>query len=227
MKKLKRILFVVVLLLLALVVYVEVANRKTKNMTYRQKLLKAFYPALMWFNKTAGKGATVATTTPAQPVVNFFTLKDTLNDGAPFEFAQLQGKKILLVNTASDCGYTDQYAELQKLHEQYGNRVTVIGFPANDFKEQEKGSDADIAAFCKKNYGVNFLLMKKSSVIKSAAQNSIFSWLSDAAQNGWNTRVPEWNFSKYIVNEKGVLTHYFGPGVSPLSETVIAAITAS
>ena len=128
------------------------------------------------------------------------------------------------MNTASDCGYTAQYAELQKLYEANKGTLEVIGFPANDFKEQESGSDADIAQFCSVNFGVSFPLAKKSSVVKSAAQNNIFNWLSDAAKNGWNNQSPEWNFSKYLVNEEGVLTHYFPPAVSPLSAEVVAAI---
>jgi glutathione peroxidase len=129
-----------------------------------------------------------------------------------------------LVNTASNCGYTNQYEELQQLYEQYNNRLVILGFPSNDFKEQEKGNDDEIARFCKINYGVTFPLMKKSVVIKGAGQNPVFQWLSDAAQNGWNTKTPSWNFSKYLVNESGMLTHYFDPAISPLSKEVLAAI---
>ena len=108
----------------------------------------------------------------------------------------------MLVNTASNCGYTDQYDDLQKLHEQFQNKFVILGFPANDFKEQEKGNDEDIAQFCKINFGVTFPLMQKTSVIKSADQNAVFKWLTDSTNNGWNNKQPSWNFSKYLINEE-------------------------
>jgi glutathione peroxidase len=128
------------------------------------------------------------------------------------------------VNTASDCGYTDQYDDLQKLYEENKDKLLILGFPANDFKEQEKGTDEEIARFCKLNYGVAFPLMKKSSVIKRPGQNVVFKWLTDSTQNGWNTKPPSWNFAKYLVNEQGMLTNYFGSSVSPLSNEVLEAI---
>ena len=96
-----------------------------------------------------------------------------MNNGTIFDFSSLKGKKVMLVNTASDCGYTDQYEALQKLSEEYKDKLIVIGFPANDFKQQEKGSDEEIAQFCKLNFGVTFPLMKKTVVIKTAEQNEV------------------------------------------------------
>lgn len=224
MRKLKRWSIVLLMLLIVGAIYVEIANRNTKQMTYRQKLLKTFYPALMWITKITGSKVDKAENTKATPTVPFYSLSGTRNDGKPLDFTQLKGKKVLLVNTASDCGYTNQYADLQALYEQYKGKLEIIGFPANDFKEQEKGSDEDIAQFCKVNFGVSFPLMKKSVVIKSSDQNPVFKWLSDSAQNGWNQKEPSWNFSKYLVNEQGVLTHYFDPSVSPLSEEVKKSI---
>src|SRR5262249_54051619 len=104
------------------------------------------------------------------------------------------------------------------------DKLTIIGFPANDFKQQEKGSDEQIAQFCKLNFGVSFPLMKKSTVVRSTDQNAVFKWLTDSSQNGWNNRLPSWNFTKYLVNQEGTLTDYFGPAVSPLSTEVITAI---
>ena len=130
----------------------------------------------------------------------------------------------MLVNTASNCGYTNQYEDLQKLYQQFNDQLEIIAFPANDFKEQEKGSDNDIAQFCQVNFGVTFPLAKKSVVIKSGDQNNIFKWLTDKSKNGWNEQPPVWNFSKYLVNEQGSLTHYFDPSVSPLSEDVLKAV---
>ena len=156
--------------------------------------------------------------------VSFYSLKTVLNNGKEFDFASLKGKKILLVNTASDCGYTGQYDQLQKLYTRYNNNLVIIGFPANDFKEQEKGTNEEIASFCKKNYGVSFPLAEKSIVVKNVNQNAIFQWLSDPAKNGWNSQAPVWNFSKYLVNEEGMLVDYFGPAVEPASEAVLKAI---
>ncbi len=190
-------------------------------MTFRQQLLKAVYPLFMFVQKKTAQKIQNEKTAPKVP---FYTLQSEANSGTTFSFEQLKGKKVLLVNTASDCGYTGQYEELQQLHQRFQNKLVILGFPANDFKEQEKGSDAEIAAFCKINYGVTFPLMKKSTVVKGAAQNPVFRWLSDAAQNGWNNRAPKWNFSKYLVDENGVLTNYFDPGVSPLSKEVTDAI---
>lgn len=158
-----------------------------------------------------------------QPTASFYDLHTILNNGEAFSFEELKGKKLLIVNTASNCGYTNQYEDLQKLYEQYKDKLVVIGFPANDFKEQEKGSDEEIATFCKLNFGVSFPLAKKSAVI-GADKNEVFQWLSDKNKNGWNEQEPTWNFSKYLVSEDGVLLNYFDPGVSPMSNEVISAI---
>lgn len=162
--------------------------------------------------------------TSEMPSVSFYSLKDTAIDGSVFDFEQLKGKKVMLVNTASDCGYTGQYDNLQKLSERYKDKVVVIGFPANDFKEQEKGTDDEIAAFCKLNFGVSFPLMKKSTVIKGANQNKVFEWLTDPAKNGWNKQWPSWNFCKYIVDEQGRLVHYFGSTIDPLGKEITTAL---
>lgn len=224
MKKLKRFTIVILLLALAFIAYVQIVNRNSVNMTNRQKFLKAVYPVFMWFTKLTGTNSAKLENSNKIPAVDFYTLKDTLSNGTAFDFAQLKGKKVLVVNTASNCGYTNQYDDLQKLHEQYRDSLTILGFPANDFKEQEKGTDDEIAQFCKLNFGVTFPLMKKSSVIKSDHQNPVFKWLSAAAQNGWNEKQPTWNFSKYLVDENGTLVNYFDPSVSPLSDEVLNAV---
>jgi glutathione peroxidase len=223
MKKLKRFLLVLLLLVAAFAVYVEIANRNSKNMTYRQKVLKAIYPVWMWWTKLTGKNTTELENKKTPPVP-FYSLKAILNNGDTLDFATLKGKKVMLVNTASHCGYTNQYNDLQKLADRFKDKLVVIGFPANDFKEQEKGTDEEIAAFCKTNYGISFPLVKKSSVVRSAEQNPVYQWLTDSTKNGWNTKVPSWNFSKYIVSEDGVLTNYFGSSVSPLNKDVLKAI---
>ncbi|HWJ92461.1 MAG TPA: glutathione peroxidase [Flavisolibacter sp.] len=185
-------------------------------MTPRQKFLKWIYPIFTAFKKRSGKTGRVVNTSKKAPTVPLYTLSFQLNTGETISFEQMKGKKILIVNTASDCGFTGQYAELQKLYADRKHAVEVIGFPANDFKEQEKGSDEEIARFCSVNYGVSFPLAKKSSVIKSPNQNTVFRWLSDKQMNGWNDQAPSWNFSKYLISEDGLLLGYFDPAVSPL-----------
>ena len=224
-KKLKIFLIVVLLLVTSFFFYVEIVNRHSKNMTYRQKVLKAIYPAWMWYNRITGKRAKVMSNDKtAAPPQSLYNLSIQLNTGNQLRFDSLKGKKILIVNTASNCGYTNQYEDLEKLYEKYKDKLTVIGFPANDFKEQEKGTDEEIAQFCKLNYGINFPLAKKTTVIKSDQQNEVFKWLTDKSRNGWNEQQPSWNFSKYLINEKGELIKYFDPAVSPLSDEVIKAI---
>ena len=224
MRKLKRFVIVLIIAVTAAIVYFFYVNRNSVGMTTRQKLLKAVYPAWILFTKVIGKNNDAFANKHAKPSVPFHTLKAVMNNGATYDFSQLKGKKVLLVNTASNCGYTGQYDDLQKLHEKFQNKLVILGFPANDFKEQETGSDEEIATFCKINFGVTFPLMKKSTVKKDSTQNEIFKWLTDATKNGWNNKAPSWNFSKYLVNEEGVLTHYFDPSVSPLSKEVIVNI---
>lgn len=224
MKKLKRVGIVILILIAVFAAYVEIVNRNSTNMTYRQKVLKAVYPAWMWFSKLTGKNTDKLENAGIMSPVSFYSLKTTLNNGDVFDFGTVKGKKVLLVNTASDCGYTNQYADLQKLYEKYKDKLLIIGFPANDFKEQERGSNEEIAEFCKKNYGISFPLAQKSVVVKSADQNPVFQWLTDAGKNGWNHKYPSWNFSKYLVDENGILINYFDPSVSPLSDEVVNAI---
>lgn len=194
-------------------------------MTGRQRILKTVYPLWIAFTKLLGKNTKIlANAKNARPVQSIYDLSVPLNNGNVLPLETYKGKKLLLVNTASDCGYTNQYEDLQALYQQFNNQLEIIAFPANDFKEQEKGNDNDIAQFCKVNFGVTFPLAKKSVVIKSAAQNNIFTWLTSKAKNGWNEKAPSWNFSKYLIDEQGTLTHYFDPSVSPLSEEVMTAV---
>jgi glutathione peroxidase len=212
MKKLIILLVVLAVLLLLI---------KKRDMSWRQSLLKTFYPLIMLKGKLLGKNPSLQNKTGVQAPVSFYALQAIANDGSIVLFHSFKGKKVLLVNTASDCGYTGQYEELEKLHEQYGEKLLVLGFPANDFKQQEKGDDVAIAAFCKVNYGVSFPLMKKSRVIKNKGQNPVFNWLSDSAKNGWCNQEPVWNFCKYIVDENGKLLAFFPNTVSPLNEEIL------
>jgi len=155
---------------------------------------------------------------------SFYNLKTTLNNGDVLDFASLKNKKVLLVNTASDCGYTNQYDGLQALHEKFKDSLSIIGFPANDFGEQEKKDDKTIEEFCKVNYGVTFPLAKKSTVIKKDEQNEVYKWLTDKNKNGWNSKAPSWNFCKYLVNENGDLAYFFEASVEPMSDEMEQAI---
>lgn len=225
MKRLRRTLIVFVVFLVVFWGYVEYVNRNTKNMTARQKVLKAVYPAFMWFTRLTGKKSKkMDNAENKRPITSFYDLKATANNGSVIDFASFKGKKVLLVNTASNCGYTNQYDDLEALYKEKKDKLVVIGFPANDFKEQEKGSDEEIAEFCRVNFGVTFPLAKKSTVIKSNDQNPVYQWLTDATKNGWLNKEPTWNFSKYLVNEEGVLTDYFDPSVSPAGAEIRKAV---
>ena len=194
-------------------------------MTVRQRILRIVYPFLIHFTRLLKRNTRVAENrNGVQPLESIYDLSVQLNNGAVLSLSTLRGKKILLVNTASDCGYTAQYADLQKLYQHAREDLTIIAFPANDFKAQEKGSDAEIAQFCSKNYGVSFPLAKKTTVVKNEAQHPVFQWLTNKELNGWNSQQPVWNFSKYLINEEGVLTHYFDPSVLPVSDEVLKAI---
>ena len=139
-------------------------------------------------------------------------------DGKPIDLGRYRGKNLLIVNTASKCGYTPQYATLEQLHETYGDQVTILGFPANNFLWQEPGSNEEIAAFCEKNYGVRFQMFEKISV-RGSDQHPLYRWLSAKAG-----KQPGWNFCKYFVNKKGEVTGFYGPKVSPMDTAIIKQI---
>jgi len=193
-------------------------------MTSRQLFLKSIYPIWMLLSKFSRKNNVKILERNITTPVPFYTLTGYSSNGELIDFNVFKGKKVLLVNTASDCGYTCQYKDLEKLYQEYKDRLVVLGFPSNDFKEQEKKTDEEIAHFCKTNFGINFPLMKKSVVITSTHQNPVYQWLTDAAKNGWCNRQPSWNFSKYLVDEEGKLIAYFGPSVSPENPFIIKAI---
>jgi glutathione peroxidase len=138
--------------------------------------------------------------------------------GKEIDFAQFRGKKLLLVNTASKCGFTPQYEGLEKVHEQFRDKVTVLGFPANNFLHQEPGSSQEIAEFCQVNYGVTFQMFEKISV-KGKNQHPLYQWLE--AKTG---KRPDWNFAKYLVSEDGSEVTFFKAGVEPESRKIIDKI---
>lgn len=139
----------------------------------------------------------------------------------PFDFSKLKGKKVMIVNTASKCGYTYQYEELQKLYEKYKNKgFVIVGFPANNFRNQEPGTNAEIAEFCKVNYGVTFPIMEKISV-KGDDMHPIYQYLTQKSKNGVEDSEVAWNFQKYLINKNGILEKVFKTKVSPLDSEII------
>lgn len=153
---------------------------------------------------------------------SFYDFKSETLMGEEFDFSQLKGKRVLVVNTASKCGYTPQYEELQKLYDKYGGeKFMVIGFPSNDFMKQEPGSDEEIAEFCKKNYGVTFPMMSKTVVKNGDDQNAVYAWLTHKEQNGVDDAKVSWNFNKFLVDENGKWVAHYKSKTSPLDEEIV------
>lgn len=140
-------------------------------------------------------------------------------DDKEIDFSQYRGKNLLIVNTASHCGHTPQYEQLQKLHEQFGDKVTVLGFPANNFLWQEPGSSEEIAAFCQRNYGVTFQMFKKISV-KGKDQDPLYKWLE--SRTG---KKPSWNFCKYLIDKAGNVVSFYPSRVNPLDRKILDKIS--
>jgi len=144
-----------------------------------------------------------------------FSLK-SLDGKETIDFSKYKGKKVVVLNTASECGYTPQYADWQAFNKENGDKIVVLGVPANNFGGQEPGTNKEIASFCQKNYGVTFQMLEKVSVVGSD-QHPLYKWLSKKDLNGWNDKEPTWNFCKYVINEKGEVSHFFASGVKPNS----------
>ncbi|MDQ6844594.1 MAG: glutathione peroxidase [Bacteroidota bacterium] len=169
----------------------------------------------MKISKITGMGINIAENKfNKKALVDFYSLIAISNTGEKISFEKYRTKKVLLVNLASQCGYTPQYKELELLHQQNKNLI-ILGFPSNNFGAQEPGSDDEIANFCKVNYGVTFPLFKKDDV-KGTNKQPVYQWLTDASKNGWNDEPPQWNFYKYLVDENGNLSKIFSSSFSPL-----------
>lgn len=143
--------------------------------------------------------------------------------GETIDLNQFKGKKILFVNVASECGFTPQYKDLQKLHETYKEKLVVIGLPCNQFGEQESGTATQIKSFCEKNYGVDFLMTEKIDV-KGENQHPLYAWLTQKEMNGVMSSSVKWNFQKYLVDENGKLIDVFYSITEPLSEKIVKLI---
>lgn len=149
---------------------------------------------------------------------NKFDISDI--DGNSLDLNQFKGKKILFVNVASKCGFTPQYSELQELHEQFGDKLTVIGLPSNQFGNQEPGTHEEIKEFCSVNFGVSFLITEKLDV-KGDGQHPIYQWLTDKSKNGNKSSEVRWNFQKYLLDEEGRLIDFFYSMTKPLSSKIV------
>jgi glutathione peroxidase len=160
---------------------------------------------------------------PVTPPVSFYQLEFTSITGQPVQFETLKGKKVLIVNTASKCGFTPQFKDLEALAERYKDNLVVIGFPSNDFGGQDPGSNQEIQEFCQLNYGVTFLMMSKS-IVKGNEKNPVFQWLTTKTENGWNEAEPSWNFCKYLIDETGRLVGFYPSKVNPLSDEIVKRI---
>lgn len=156
-------------------------------------------------------------TTNAQSI-HSFTVKSI--DGKNLNLASFKGKKILIVNTASKCGYTPQYEGLEKVYEQYKDKLVILGFPCNQFGGQEPGSNEEIVAFCKKNYGVSFPLADKIDV-KGDHIAPIYQWLTMKSKNGILDASIGWNFNKFLIDENGKMMAYFPSNIKPDSEDIL------
>ncbi|HHP7240474.1 MAG TPA: glutathione peroxidase [Cyclobacteriaceae bacterium] len=146
-----------------------------------------------------------------------------LNSDETLMMSEFKGKYILAVNVASECGYTPQYEELQKLSKKYENQLVVIGFPSNQFGGQEPGSESVIQSFCKANFGVSFPMTTKIDV-KGKDQHEIYQWLTQKEKNGKDDYVVTWNFNKFLINKNGQLVSYFPSSVNPLDASIIENI---
>jgi glutathione peroxidase len=164
---------------------------------------------------------TVTTPAAAPGTVYDFTVKTI--DGKDVKLSKYKGKKILIVNTASKCGFTPQYKELEELSKKYAGKVTVLGFPSNSFN-QELASNEEVSSFCEKNYGVTFPLFSTVSV-KGDDATPLYKFLADKDKNGTVSDAPSWNFCKYLVNEKGQVVKFYPSKVKPLSDELVADIT--
>ena len=172
-------------------------------------------------NQAQNKTAVETKTTTPMEKQNIYQFKVTDISGNEFDMASLKGKKVMIVNTASKCGLTPQYKELEALYKQYKDQnFVIVGFPANNFASQEPGTDKEIASFCQLNYGVSFPMMSKVSV-KGTDRCALYQFLTQKAKNGLQDSEVEWNFQKYLINAQGELEKVIQPQVLPSDSSVV------
>lgn len=200
----------------------EVEKKFMGNITKKLIALGIIYFILTTF------GCKVIKTKPdnmvnKQGTKSFYEFSMNSIDGRLVDFREYKGKKVLIVNVASECGYTPQYKDLQKLYDTYNDKLVILAFPANNFGGQEPGSNEEIKDFCEKNYKVTFPMFKKISV-KGNDMHPLYKWLCSPEENGWNDKAPNWNFCKYLINENGELVKYYSFAVEPMSEVITSQI---
>lgn len=162
---------------------------------------------------------------PMMGQTSFYDFKVEDIQGKEYDLGQLKGKKVLVVNTASKCGFTPQYEGLERIYRKYGGEdFVILGFPSNDFLRQEPGSNEEIATFCSTRYEVSFPMMSKISV-KGKEKHPLYRWLTSASENGVENSKVSWNFQKYMIEADGSLAGHFSPKLKPESEEIIAWIT--
>lgn len=192
------------------------------------KVLTILIASAAAINCTPKKAANIETVSKTTPQISaamtqkksIYDFKVESLDGQTIDFANYKGRKILIVNTASECGFTPQYAELEKLYEQYREKLVIVGFPANNFGGQEPGSNEQIKSFCQKNYGVTFPMAAKVSVSEEEVA-PIFQYLTQKSQNGVKDTKIKWNFTKFLLDENGRLINSFESSVKPFSPDII------
>ena len=191
-----------------------------------KKVLHFALASFLFWNcqgQNQNKTITTANTMEKQTIYQF-KVEDL--SGKTFDFSSLKGKKILVVNTASKCGLTPQYKDLEKIYREYKDKgFVIVGFPANNFGHQEPGTNAEIETFCEMNYGVTFPMMSKISV-KGSDIHPIYQFLTEKAKNGVQDSDVQWNFQKYLINEKGELAKVISPEVLPTDDAIVGWIKA-
>ncbi len=193
-------------------------NFKSRSLFYKNyfKLnLKSLLTRIFFFNILISQSMN-----SIKPIYDI-NIKDI--NGEIMSMKRYEGKKILIVNVASKCGYTSQYSDLQKLYNHNSDKIEVLAIPCNDFGRQEPGTNFEIDEFCKINYGVTFSIAAKGN-IKRSPKHVIYEWLSNPSKNGWNSELPSWNFGKYLIDEKGNLLEYFPSNISPTSSDIISKL---
>ncbi len=155
---------------------------------------------------------------------SIYAIKINSLQGPPVDFSNYKGKKILFVNVASKCGFTPQYKELQKLYDEYQDKLVVIGVPCNQFGKQEPGSSEDIQQFCELNYGVTFPITEKIDV-KGPNQHPLYFWLTEKTENGKKSSSVKWNFQKYLIDENGDFVDYYFSITKPMSKKILKHLT--
>jgi len=192
-------------------------------MSKKIALLITILTLFSYQNQAQNNEKTMETQAPVK-AETIYQFKVTDLYGKQFDFASLKGKKILIVNTASECGLTPQYKDLEAIYKKYKDlNFVIVGFPANNFGSQEPGSNDQIAKFCQLNYGVTFPMMSKTSV-KGSDMNDVYKFLTQKSKNGLKDSEVEWNFQKYLINEHGVLVKVLSPRVLPTDAEIVGWI---